>query len=52
MRTETCAASGGETSGPVGHVMDLQKDIKKEEPEYEEYICKSTWHIPVQSNDQ
>ncbi|KAB5540159.1 hypothetical protein PHYPO_G00098600 [Pangasianodon hypophthalmus] len=42
VRTETCTVSGGETSGSVGHVPDLQKDIKKEEPEYEEYVCETT----------
>ncbi|MCJ8744052.1 hypothetical protein PDJAM_G00101790 [Pangasius djambal] len=41
VQTETCTASGGGTAGSVGHVtpVDLQKDIKKEEPGDDDYLC-------------
>ncbi|MCI4389795.1 hypothetical protein PGIGA_G00102970 [Pangasianodon gigas] len=41
VQTGTCTASGGGTAGSVGHVtpVDLQKDIKKEEPGDDDYLC-------------
>lgn len=49
MQTETCMSSGGGTSDSVGHISpeDQQngefqkKPIKEEEPEDEEYFCKT-----------
>ncbi|KAF4071190.1 hypothetical protein AMELA_G00283200 [Ameiurus melas] len=43
VQTETCTASGGGTSGSVGHIgpVDHQKRIKKEEPDDEDYLCNA-----------
>lgn len=52
--TVTCMASSGETSDSLGGFtpVGLQKDIKKEEPADEDYLCKSLGHITVRSVDQ
>ncbi|MCI4389772.1 hypothetical protein PGIGA_G00102800 [Pangasianodon gigas] len=43
-QTDTATASGGGTSGPVGQIapVDHEKNVKKEEPEDEDYPCKGT----------